>query len=124
MTKTLLIILAILLLAYLGYQTFRIMTINKNIEGQVSKGAIILDVRTSIEFESGHIEGSINIPLGQIRERYKELDPSKTYITTCSHGLRSIKVEHLLKERGFQHVSNGGAWVDLEAKIKDKDGRK
>lgn len=108
MTKTLIIISAVLLLAYLGYRTFRILTINNDIDQQVSSGAIILDVRTSMEYESGHIEGSINIPLGQIRERYKELNPSKTYITTCSHGLRSIKVEHLLKERGFQHVSNGG----------------
>ena len=124
MTKTLLIISAVLLLAYLGYRTFRILTIDNNIEDQVSNGAIILDVRTSMEYESGHIKGSINIPLGQIRERYKELNPSKTYITTCSHGLRSIKVEQLLKERGFHHVSNGGAWVDLEKKIKNKNARK
>lgn len=118
MSKTLLIILAISVMVYISYKIFRILTFDEGIESQLSGGAIILDVRTTAEYESGHIEGAINIPLGHVRERYKELNPSKTYITTCSHGLRSMKVEHLLKERGFQHVYNGGAWPDLEKLIK------
>lgn len=114
MTKTLQIILITCFLAYLGYRTFRYMTLENGIENAVAKGAIILDVRTAVEYKVGHIKGSINIPLGQIRERFTELDPTLSYITTCSHGLRSVKAQRLLKERGFKHVYNGGAWMDLK----------
>ncbi|WP_229048082.1 rhodanese-like domain-containing protein [Chryseobacterium arthrosphaerae] len=79
----------------------------------VRKGAVFLDVRTEKEYETGHIEGSLNISLGTIRERYVELDHQKTYITVCSHGLRSVKAESILKEKGFKKVYNGGAWSDL-----------
>lgn len=48
---------------------------------------------------------------------YIELDPKKTYITVCSHGLRSVKAENILKERGFKHIYNGGAWTDLQTTI-------
>ena len=80
----------------------------------MENGAVILDVRTEREYKTGHIQGSKNISLGTIRERYTELDTAKTYITICSLGLRSVKAEQLLKERGFKHVYNGGAWIDLQ----------
>lgn len=111
--KTLAIIGGVLLLLYISYRTYRFMTLDDGLDKKIAAGAIILDVRTESEFMTGHIEGSINISLGTIRERYVELDKSKTYITVCSHGLRSVKVESLLKERGFKHVYNGGAWSDL-----------
>jgi rhodanese-related sulfurtransferase len=88
--------------------------LSDGLDKKIANGAIILDVRTVGEYETGHIEGSINIPLGTIRERYTELDTNKAYITCCSHGLRSVKVVSLLKERGFKSVFNGGAWTDLE----------
>ncbi|OBW41652.1 hypothetical protein AB670_01968 [Chryseobacterium sp. MOF25P] len=58
--------------------------------------------------------------LGTIRERYVELAPAKTYITVCSHGLRSVKAEHILKEKGFKKVYNGGAWNDLQKSLEKK----
>lgn len=112
--KALIVTAVALLAVYIAYRTYRFAMLDKGLDEKIAKGAIILDVRTPEEYKTGHIEGSINISLGTIRERYAELDTSKTYITTCSHGLRSVKVESLLKERGFKHVYNGGAWVDLE----------
>jgi len=85
----------------------------------VKNGAVILDVRTEGEFRTGHIRGAKNISLGTIRQRYIELDPAKTYITVCSHGLRSVKAEQILKEKGFRHVYNGGAWIDLQHDLKE-----
>jgi len=115
--KTILWILLSLLLVYLGYRTYRLVMLAEGLEKKIAVGAVILDVRTVQEYETGHIEGSVNISLGSIRERYRELDPNKTYITTCSHGLRSVKVEKILKERGFKKVFNGGAWTDLEKMV-------
>ncbi len=114
MMKAVIITLVSLLVIYMAYRTYRFAMLDKGLDEKIARGAIILDVRTEGEYETGHIDGSINISLGTIRARYKELDPDKTYITTCSHGLRSVKVESLLKERGFKNVYNGGAWTDLQ----------
>lgn len=116
--KALIIFMAICILIFMAYRIFSIAKLYKGLDKIIAEGAIIIDVRTTPEFASGHIEGAINIPLGSIRSRYLELDTSKYYITTCSHGLRSIKAEALLKDRGFTHVFNGGASTDLEKIVK------
>lgn len=116
--KKAILIVGILLLAYIGYRIYKIYTLDKGLNQLISEGAIILDVRTEKEFEMGHIQGALNISLGEIRHRYTELDTSKTYITVCSHGLRSVKVENILKEKGFKKVYNGGAWNDLQQSLK------
>lgn len=115
--KTILILASTLLLIYAGYRTYRYVTMTKDLDKLIERGAVILDVRTPQEYATGHIGGSVNISLGTIRERYTELDTAKTYITVCSHGLRSVKAQQLLQERGFKHVYNGGAWADLAEKI-------
>lgn len=102
---------------YGAYKIYRLQTLDNGLSELIKKGAVILDVRTEKEYETGHIEGSVNISLGTIRERYAELDPEKTYITVCSHGLRSVKAENILKERGFKHIYNGSAWSDLQKTI-------
>lgn len=112
--KIAIITVVVLVLIYVGYRTFLILTLTDNLNGKIEQGAVILDVRTAEEFARGHIDGAINISLGTLRERYIELDTSKTYITTCSHGLRSVKSKAILESRGFKHVFNGGAWIDLE----------
>lgn len=121
--KTILIILGTLLVLYVGYRTYRFIMLSNGLDSKIESGAIILDVRTAEEYETGHIEGSVNISLGTVRQRYNELDPDKTYITTCSHGLRSVKVETLLRERGFKNVYNGGAWTDLEKIVKKQKNK-
>lgn len=87
----------------------------------VRDGAILLDVRTATEFASGHVAGALNYPLGRIREDHVKLDPAQSYVTYCSHGLRSRKVASLLRERGFSRVVNGGPMSELEAALR-KDG--
>ncbi|TPD66864.1 rhodanese-like domain-containing protein [Flavobacterium microcysteis] len=115
--KRVIIIIGVLVLIYIGYRIYRIYTLDKGLDKLISEGAIILDVRTQNEFNMGHIQGSLNISLGEIRNRYVELDTSKTYITVCSHGLRSVKAENILKEKGFKKVYNGGAWNDLQESV-------
>lgn len=112
--KYFLITAAAVLFIYVAYRTYVFVKLSDGLDKKIERGAVILDVRTAGEYATGHIAGSINIPLGEIHNRYTELDTAKTYITTCSHGLRSVKVENILKERGFKNVYNGGAWSDLE----------
>ncbi len=115
--KNTLIFCGVILLFYAVYRVYKYQTLDDGLDKLIKNGAIILDVRTEKEFEMGHISGSENISLGTIRERYIELDKNKTYITVCSHGLRSVKVEHILKEKGFKKVYNGGAWIDLQKNL-------
>jgi len=122
--KTIYIIGGIVLLIYISYRTYRFATLDNGLDKKIANGAVILDVRTENEYKTGHIDGSINISLGTIRERYIELDTSKTYITCCSHGLRSVKAETILKEKGFMNVFNGGAWSDLEKIIIEQKGKR
>lgn len=122
--KMIYIIGGIVLLICISYRTYRFATLDNGLDKKIANGAVILDVRTENEYKTGHIDGSINISLGTIRERYIELDTSKTYITCCSHGLRSVKAETILKEKGFKNVFNGGAWSDLEKIIIEQKGKR
>lgn len=76
----------------------------------IKKGATIVDVRTPDEFRSGHVKGSINIPLDRIQQRMGELDKSKPVITCCLSGGRSGRAADILNSSGFEAV-NGGPWT-------------
>lgn len=62
---------------------------------------ILLDVRTNAEFEHGHVEGAINIPVDNLRERLDELDRSKKIIGYCRVGLRGYVADRILTQNGF-----------------------
>lgn len=63
---------------------------------------IILDVREEEERKIGYIDGSINIPLGELRDRINELDKDKTIIVYCAIGLRGYIGARILKQNGFK----------------------
>lgn len=117
--KAVLIILAALLVLYLGYRTYRIMTLTHHLDKILNKNAVILDVRTVAEYNMGHIEGSVNIPLSKLHEGDIPFSNKTVIINCCSHGLRSVKAMKVLKSRGFPNVYNGGVWNDLEKLVKD-----
>ncbi len=68
--------------------------------------SIILDVRDEVERELGYIEGSINIPVNQLRDRFSELDKEKEIIIYCAVGLRGYIASRILKQHGFNKVKN------------------
>ncbi|SJZ80433.1 rhodanese-like domain-containing protein [Anaerorhabdus furcosa] len=69
---------------------------------------IILDVRTVEEFQEGHIEGAINIPLDEIRTRSNELNKEDTILVYCRSGNRSKTASNELVKLGFSHVFDFG----------------
>jgi phage shock protein E len=74
----------------------------------------IIDVRTIEEFEDGHIEQSINIPLNQITDSINFLKQYKDIIIICRSGNRSGKAKTILEERyEFNNLYNGGGWKSL-----------
>lgn len=84
----------------------------------VKDGAQIIDVRTPGEFKSGHIKGSVNIPLQDLNNRMSKIKKDKPVITCCASGMRSASAKRILKSNGYGEVHNGGGWASLQAKIK------
>lgn len=86
--------------------------------GQLIKdGAQIIDVRTPAEFQSGHIRGSINIPLNTLESKLSKIKKDKPVITCCASGMRSASAKSILKSRGYNEVYNGGGWSSLQRKM-------
>ncbi len=85
----------------------------------MAEGALILDVRTSGEFSTGHIKGSINIPVEKLARNISKLKAkNKPIITCCASGSRSGSAKSILQSHGHTNVYNGGAWQSLKNKIK------
>jgi rhodanese-related sulfurtransferase len=81
-------------------------------------GAIVVDVRTTSEYSSGHIKGSVNIPVDKIANNADKLKAKKKpIITCCASGSRSAMAKSVLKGRGIVEVYNGGPWFRLQSKI-------
>lgn len=83
----------------------------------VESGAQLIDVRTAAEFEGGHIQGSVNIPLQSLSGSLSKISKDKPVITCCASGMRSASAKTFLKAKGFKDIYNGGSWVSLQHKI-------
>jgi len=81
-----------------------------------SSGVAFLDVREYDEVEIARIDGVPLIPLGELPQRFTELDPNQTIYIHCKMGGRSLKAVELLKNQGFKYCKSvaGGinAWSD------------
>lgn len=84
----------------------------------VQDGAMVLDVRSPGEFNSGHIQGAINISVDQLAANMNRLkDKNQPIITCCASGMRSTTAKNILKAGGYTRVYNGGGWHNLKQKI-------
>ena len=72
----------------------------------LNENQAILDVRTEEEVEDGAIDGAINIPVDELRERIDELDKSKEYVVSCAVGVRAHTACRILMQNGFKNVKN------------------
>ncbi|AYD40362.1 CoA-disulfide reductase [Clostridium fermenticellae] len=77
------------------------------------ENTILLDVRTDIEFNNGHIEGALNIPVDNLRERLKELDKNKEIIEYCQVGLRGYVASRILSQNGFKVKNITGGYKSM-----------
>lgn len=71
---------------------------------------ILLDTRTPAEYGRGHIEGAVNLPLDELRERLPELERSKPVYVNCHSGLRSYLVCRILMQNGFECYNLSGGY--------------
>ncbi|MFO7734929.1 MAG: FAD-dependent oxidoreductase [bacterium] len=66
----------------------------------------IVDVRTPEEISLGTIEGAVNIPLDELRNRMTELDKKDSIVVVCAVGLRGYLAARILSQNGFENVKN------------------
>ncbi len=74
------------------------------------KDVILLDVRTEGEYQNGHIPGTVNIPLDELRNRLSELDRGKILYVNCQSGLRSYLACRILSQNGFSCKNLAGGY--------------
>ncbi|MDE2291930.1 MAG: molybdopterin-synthase adenylyltransferase MoeB [Elusimicrobia bacterium] len=79
-------------------------------------GVVVVDVREPHELEICRLQGTKHIPLGEVPQRYTELDPNAEILVHCRSGARSAKAVKFLRDQGYKNVSNvaGGilAWAE------------
>lgn len=94
----------------------------EDIDNRDKEKTQLIDVRTEIEYKNGNIEGSINIPVDDLRNRVNELDKNKEILLHCQVGLRGYIAARILMARGFK-VKNltGGYKTYTMSKFKSKD---
>ena len=77
--------------------------------GLVKAGAKLIDVRTPQEYQSGHIEGALNIPVSEVSTRIAEFGAKdEPIVVYCRSGARSGRAQSTLKASGFTQVYNLG----------------
>lgn len=81
----------------------------------ISDGATVIDVRTPAEYESGNIDGALNIDVqaADFADRVSELPKDDTYVVYCRSGNRSAAAIKVMKELGFTNLIDGGAYSSL-----------
>ncbi len=76
-------------------------------------GAKIVDVRSPQEYKTGHVKGSVNIPLDRIRNEVASLKKAgKPIILCCASGMRSGNATSILEGEGLE-AYNGGPWTTV-----------
>lgn len=80
------------------------------VEEALKNKDIVLDVRDEYELATGSIEGSINIPLGNLRNRLDELPKDKKIYVTCQVGLRGYIACRILAQHGFECFNIDGGY--------------
>lgn len=81
----------------------------------VDAGAVLIDVRTVGEFSRGHIKGSLNIPVDELRERINEVPTNRPLIVTCAVGVRGHTATMLLRGLGRDARNLDGGWTTWNA---------
>lgn len=74
----------------------------KELEGFDSEKAVLVDVRSEIEYNNGNIPGAINISVDELRNRIQELDKNKEIWVYCQVGLRGYIAARIFSQHGYK----------------------
>lgn len=92
----------------------------------LDEGAVLVDVRTSQEWNAGHAPAARHIPLDNLDRRTGNLSDGTPVVTICKSGMRSARAARMLATQGHTVASvRGGmfAWQQSGGKVVAKNGR-
>ena len=96
------------------FSLFKRNKMDSEIKEYLEKGAVILDVRTQMEWDEGHSEGAEHIVLNLIPLKIEEIKQfNKPIIAVCKSGGRSGQAAQFLSSHGID-VINGGPWQNVD----------
>jgi NADPH-dependent 2,4-dienoyl-CoA reductase/sulfur reductase-like enzyme/rhodanese-related sulfurtransferase len=83
--------------------------------GLGSAGQLLVDVREPEEFAAGHIPDSVNLPLSQLRCRYRDLPRDRAIAVCCSVGQRAYYAVRFLVQHGYRAANLSGGYTTYKA---------
>jgi phage shock protein E len=88
----------------------------------IDHGAIIIDVRSEREYLSGHLPGTVNMPLDRIPDEIKSVAPDQTtpVLLYCLSGTRSDMARKLLRQMGYSQAYNLGSFTRARRILKNQ----
>jgi phage shock protein E len=115
MNKYILISLAFVIVVLLFYKFKSALNEDSSkVKDKLDKNALVVDVRTVAEFQSGHFPGAINIPVDQVAKRLEEFgNKDKPIVVYCASGGRSGSAKTYLESVGFTDVTNAGGLSNM-----------
>ncbi len=91
----------------------------RDLSNALKNGAQLIDVRSEKEYQNGHLDNSVNIPLDSIRTRLNEIDKNREIIVYCQVGLRGYYAERILKQHGYKVRNLSGGYKMAVAQMFD-----
>ncbi len=80
---------------------------------KVTKGALLVDVRTPGEFNEQHLSGAVNYPLSDLSIHFKDIDKDQPIVVYCRSGNRSGQAKKILSSQGYTRVHNAGGLGEM-----------
>ncbi len=91
--------------------TVESVTAEKFVEEVTTRSSSVIDVRKPSEYEGGHLDHALNLPLDFINEQMNQVDKEKPHYIHCAGGYRSLIYISILQARGFTRLTNvEGGW--------------
>lgn len=92
----------------------------------VDGGGLLVDVRSTAEWNAGHAPTAMHMPLDSIEQKAHRLPSGVPIVTVCKSGMRSASAARILAANGFEVSSvRGGmsAWQHAGGRVVNKNGR-
>ena len=86
---------------------------NSKLIAVIKEDAFLVDVRSPSEFASGSVKGAVNIPLDNLHQQLTKFKGKQHIVVFCRSGNRSSMAKNMLSQSGFQNVTNGGTWKNV-----------
>ncbi len=90
---------------------------DQDVKALLQEGAVLVDVRSQEEFDSGHLKEALHLPFEQILElpQKAKVTQDSVIVVYCQSGGRASKAKKTLDEAGYKNVHNAGGYEGLKA---------